>query len=113
MNINKLIDQIGGRDRLDALIDDEDCRVTVVEQELLAQIALAVLDAKPVVLPEPHAHLIWIQAGRGPDDYWDDVEVSRSESDRCCDGSERYAVYSEFEIKAMLDAAAVPYEVKK
>lgn len=46
--INELIEQIGGRARLDALIDDEDCRVTVAEQELLAQIALAVLDAKPV-----------------------------------------------------------------
>lgn len=113
MTINEIIDQMGGRERLEALIDDEDCRVTVVEQELLAQIALAVLDAQPVVLPEPHAHLIWIQAGRGSDDYWDDVEVSRSEEDRCCDGSDRYAVYSEFEVKAMLDAANIPHEVKK
>ncbi|WP_338636963.1 hypothetical protein V6L80_00760 [Erwinia persicina] len=78
-----------------------------------ARAALGAQPQKPVVLPEPHAHLIWIQAGRGPDDYWDDVEVSRSDKDRCCDGSERYAVYSEFEVKAMLDAANIPYEVKK
>ncbi|WP_338636961.1 hypothetical protein V6L80_00755 [Erwinia persicina] len=46
MSVKELIDQIGGRERLDALIDDEDFRVTVAEQELLAQIALAVLDAQ-------------------------------------------------------------------
>jgi len=67
---------------------------------------------KVVEFPKPHAHLIWIQAGRGPDDYWDDVEVSRSPQDRCCDGSDRYAVYSEFEVKDMLDAAGVKWEVK-
>lgn len=82
-------------------------------QALDAALELRAQPQKPVVLPEPHAHLIWIQAGRGPDDYWDDVEVSRSDKDRCCDGSERYAVYSEFEVKAMLDAVGVPYEVKK
>ncbi|ARD61580.1 hypothetical protein Y71_17215 [Kosakonia radicincitans DSM 16656] len=60
-----------------------------------------------VKLPKPHAHLIWIQAGRGPDDYWDDVEVSRSEKDRCCDGSERYPVYSIFEIQKACAAAGV------
>ncbi|QHJ80332.1 MAG: hypothetical protein [Bacteriophage sp.] len=76
-------------------------------------LALGAQPQNPVVLPEPHAHLIWIQAGRGPDDYWDDVEVSRSEEDRCCDGSERYAVYSEFEVKAMLESANIPYEVNK
>lgn len=68
---------------------------------------------KVVEFPKPHAHLIWIQAGRAPDDYWDDVEVSRSPKDRCCDGSERYAVFSEFEVKDMLDAANVKWEVKK
>lgn len=55
-----------------------------------------------VALPEPHAHLIWIQAGHAPDDYWDDVEVSRSEKDKCCDGSDRYPVYSEHEIAESL-----------
>ncbi|WP_456309816.1 hypothetical protein [Serratia proteamaculans] len=76
-------------------------------------LALGSQPQKPVVLPGPHAHLIWVQAGRGPDDYWDDVEVSRSEQDRSCDGSARYAIYSEFEVKAMLEAANVQYEVKK
>ncbi|WP_202914203.1 hypothetical protein [Serratia sp. P2ACOL2] len=55
-----------------------------------------------VELPEPHAHLIWIQAGHAPDDYWDDVEVSRSEKDKCCDGSDRYPVYAEHEIAESL-----------
>ncbi|MEL5392838.1 hypothetical protein [Serratia nevei] len=55
-----------------------------------------------VELPEPHAHLIWIQAGHAPDDYWDDVEVSRSEKDKCCDGSDRYPVYAEHEISDAL-----------
>ena len=60
-----------------------------------------------VELPEPHAHLIWIQAGRAPDDYWDDVEVSRSEQDKCCDGSDRYAVYAEHEVAEMLAGAGI------
>ncbi len=55
-----------------------------------------------VELPEPHAHLIWLQAGYAPDDYWDDVEVSRSEKDKCCDGSDRYPVYAEHEIAEAL-----------
>ncbi|HGO4162338.1 TPA: hypothetical protein ACK1B7_003666 [Serratia marcescens] len=55
-----------------------------------------------VELPKPHAHLIWIQAGYAPDDYWDDVEVSRSEKDKCCDGSDRYPVYAEHEIAESL-----------
>ncbi|MCG8709242.1 hypothetical protein JHU04_002482 [Brenneria sp. 4F2] len=60
-----------------------------------------------VELPKPHAYLIWIQAGRGPDDYWDDVEVSHSKEDKCCDGSDRYRVYSEFEVSEMLRAAGI------
>lgn len=60
-----------------------------------------------VELPDPHAHLIWIQAGHAPDDYWDDVEVSRSEQDKCCDGSDRYAVYAEHEVAEMLAAAGI------
>jgi len=60
-----------------------------------------------VELPEPHAHLIWIQAGRGPDDYWDDVEVSRSKEDKCCDGSGRYRVYSEFEVSEAIRRAGI------
>uniref|UniRef100_A0AB39ABD2 Uncharacterized protein n=1 Tax=Pectobacterium phage Amona TaxID=3158137 RepID=A0AB39ABD2_9CAUD len=60
-----------------------------------------------VDLPEPHAHLIWIQAGSGPDDYCDDVEVSRNKEDKCCDGSDRYRVYSEFEVSDMIRAAGI------
>ena len=51
---------------------------------------IAELEAREVKLPNPHAHLIWIQAGHAPDDYWDDVAVSHSEKDKCCDGSDRY-----------------------
>ncbi|HDE1595451.1 TPA: hypothetical protein PCC61_001571 [Klebsiella pneumoniae] len=59
---------------------------------------IAELESRTVKLPKPHAHLIWIQAGHAPDDYWDDVAVSHSEKDRCCDGSERYPVYARWEI---------------
>lgn len=63
-----------------------------------------------VKLPKPHAHLIWIQAVHAPDDYWDDVAVSHSEKDRCCDGSERYPVYARWEIEEMLTAAGIKWE---
>ncbi|EPQ1166667.1 hypothetical protein NNV94_005751, partial [Klebsiella pneumoniae] len=43
---------------------------------------IAELESRTVKLPKPHAHLIWIQAGHAPDDYWDDVAVSHSEKDR-------------------------------
>lgn len=65
-----------------------------------------------VKLPKPHAHLIWIQAGHAPDDYWDDVAVSHSEKDRCCDGSERYPVYARWEIEEMLAAAGIKWEAE-
>lgn len=74
-------------------------------EELQARIAE--LESRTVKLPKPHAHLIWIQAGHAPDDYWDDVEVSHSEKDRCCDGSERYPAYSIFEIQEACVAAGV------
>ncbi|WP_080781460.1 ead/Ea22-like family protein [Cronobacter sakazakii] len=77
-----------------------------------AQKRIAELEARKlsVKLPKPHAHLIWIQAGRGPDDYWDDVAVSHSLRDRCCDGSERYPVYSIFEIQEVCAAAGINLE---
>lgn len=65
-----------------------------------------------VKMPKPHAHLIWIQAGHAPDDYWDDVAVSHSEKDRCCDGSERYPVYARWEIEEMLVAAGIKVEAE-
>ncbi|WP_165813360.1 hypothetical protein [Klebsiella variicola] len=70
------------------------------------------LESRTVKLPKPHAHLIWIQAGHAPDDYWDDVAVSHSEKDRCCDGSERYPVYARREIEEMLAAAGIKVEGK-
>ncbi|HDE1472439.1 TPA: hypothetical protein ACHB3O_001541 [Klebsiella pneumoniae] len=73
---------------------------------------IAELESRTVKLPKPHAHLIWIQAGHAPDDYWDDVEVSHSEKDRCCDGSERYPVYARWEIEEMLAAAGIKMEVE-
>ncbi len=73
---------------------------------------IAELESRTVTvkLPKPHAHLIWIQAGHAPDDYWDDVAVSHSEKDRCCDGSERYPVYARWEIEEMLTAAGIKVE---
>lgn len=73
---------------------------------------IAELESRTVKLPQPHAHLIWIQAGHAPDDYWDDVEVSHSEKDRCCDGSERYPVYARWEIEEMLAAAGIKVEAE-
>ncbi|SXC78795.1 RelE family toxin-antitoxin system [Klebsiella pneumoniae] len=74
---------------------------------------IAELESRTVKLPKPHAHLIWIQAGHAPDDYWDDVEVSHSEKDRCCDGSERYQVYARWEIEEMLAAAGIKVEAER
>ncbi|MEC5751489.1 hypothetical protein P9933_019640 [Klebsiella variicola] len=73
---------------------------------------IAELGSRTVKLPKPHAHLIWIQAGHAPDDYWDDVAVSHSEKDRCCDGSERYPVYARWEIEEMLTAAGIKVEAE-
>ena len=73
---------------------------------------IAELESRTVKLPKPHAHLIWIQAGHAPDDYWDDVVVSHSEKDRCCDGSERYPVYARWEIEEMLAAAGIKVETE-
>ena len=75
---------------------------------------IAELESRTVTvkLPEPHAHLIWIQAGHAPDDHWDDVAVSHSEKDRCCDGSERYPVYARWEIEEMLAAAGIKVEAE-
>ncbi len=73
---------------------------------------IAQLESRTVKLPKPHAHLIWIQAGHAPDDYWDDVAVSHSEKDRCCDGSERYPVYARWEIEEMLTAAGIKVEAE-
>ena len=77
-----------------------------------AEQRIAELESRTVKLPKPHAHLIWIQAGHAPDDYWDDVAVSHSEKDRCCDGSERYPVYARWEIEEMLTAAGIKVEAE-
>ena len=81
-------------------------------EELQARIAELESRTVTVKLPKPHAHLIWIQAGHAPDDYWDDVAVSHSEKDRCCDGSERYPVYARWEIEEMLAAAGIKVEAE-
>ncbi|MBF8465167.1 hypothetical protein FML31_25985 [Klebsiella oxytoca] len=75
-----------------------------------AEKRIAELESRTVKMPKPHAHLIWIQAGHAPDDFWDDVAVSHSEKDRCCDGSERYPVYARWEIEEMLAAAGIKVE---
>ncbi|EPJ7080300.1 hypothetical protein DX995_07040 [Klebsiella pneumoniae] len=86
-----------------------DALVEVLEK---AQQRITQLESRSVKLPKPHAHLIWIQAGHAPDDYWDDVAVSHSEKDRCCDGSERYPVYARWEIEEMLAAAGIKVEAE-
>ncbi|HHT7404052.1 TPA: ead/Ea22-like family protein [Raoultella ornithinolytica] len=73
---------------------------------------IAELESRTVKLPKPHAHLIWIQAGHAPDDCWDDVAVSHSEKDHCCDGSERYPVYARWEIEEMLTGAGIKVEAE-
>ncbi|HDS5082738.1 TPA: hypothetical protein QHY55_000761 [Klebsiella pneumoniae subsp. pneumoniae] len=83
----------------------------IVELDAARQ-RIAELESRTVKLPKPHAHLIWIQAGHAPDDYWDDVAVSHSEKDLCCDGSERYPVYARWEIEEMLAAAGIKVEVE-
>ncbi|MDV0545881.1 nucleotide exchange factor GrpE [Klebsiella quasipneumoniae] len=80
--------------------------------EIDARCHIADLESRTVKLPKPHAHLIWIQAGHAPDDYWDDVAVSHSEKDLCCDGSERYPVYARWEIEEMLAAAGIKVETE-
>ncbi|MFH2172643.1 ead/Ea22-like family protein [Klebsiella pneumoniae] len=86
--------------------------LALVEALEKAQQRIAELESRTVKLPKPHAHLIWIQAGHAPDDYWDDVAVSHSEKDRCCDGSERYPVYTRREIEEMLAAAGIKVEAE-
>ncbi|HGL5993017.1 TPA: hypothetical protein ACKFLM_005431 [Klebsiella oxytoca] len=82
----------------------------IAAELLVAKDRIAELESRTVKLPKPHAHLIWIQAGHAPDDFWDDVAVSHSEKDRCCDGSERYPVYARWEIEEMLTAAGIKVE---
>lgn len=86
--------------------------IAMVEALEKAQQRITQLESRTVKLPKPHAHLIWIQAGHAPDDYWDDVAVSHSEKDRCCDGSERYPVYARWEIEEMLAAAGIKVEAE-
>ncbi|HHJ4504453.1 hypothetical protein RZO85_21025 [Raoultella ornithinolytica] len=92
-----------------ALLERENHHVEVVGK-LLDRISE--LESRTVKLPKPHAHLIWIQAGHAPDDYWDDVAVSHSEKDHCCDGSERYPVYARWEIEEMLTGAGIKVEAE-
>lgn len=78
-----------------------------IDRAEAAEKRIAELEAREVQLPKPHAYLIWIQAGYAPDDYWDDVSVSHSEKDKCCDGSDRYPVYARWEIEEVLAAAGI------
>lgn len=86
----------------------------IAAELLVAKERITDLESRTVTvkMPKPHAHLIWIQAGHAPDDYWDDVAVSHSEKDRCCDGSERYPVYARWEIEEMLAAAGINVEAE-
>lgn len=104
-------------DRLCKIKDEQSQLSMSGEYTLQAyEMLLATMDcessAVTVKLPKPHAHLIWIQAGHAPDDYWDDVAVSHSEKDLCCDGSEGYPVYARWEIEEMLAAAGIKVEAE-
>ncbi|HBQ1713011.1 TPA: hypothetical protein L7L36_004386 [Klebsiella pneumoniae] len=94
-----------------AMLTPNDSDAAEMEIAALRQ-RIADLESRTVKLPKPHAHLIWIQAGHAPDDYWDDVAVSHSEKDLCCDGSERYPVYARWEIEEMLAAAGIKVEAE-
>lgn len=101
-------------ENFDTMVLKEDEANALVEALEKAQQRIAELESRTVTvkLPKPHAHLIWIQAGHAPDDYWDDVAVSHSEKDRCCDGSGRYPVYARWEIEEMLTAAGIKVEAE-
>ena len=98
-------------DELDKWQQESSAWQAVAEKQLAlaedAEKRIAELEAREVKLPNPRAHLIWIQAGHAPDDYWDDVAVSHSEKDKCCDGSDRYPVYALWEIKEALSAIGI------
>ncbi|UOZ20275.1 ead/Ea22-like family protein [Enterobacter asburiae] len=100
-----LLDELEESERLRLKFQEANCELC---QKLeAAERRIAELEAREVKLPNPHAHLIWIQAGHAPDDYWDDVAVSHSEKDKCCDGSDRYPVYALWEIKEALSAIGI------
>ena len=92
----------------------EKAQETIAFQQGEIKALLSSMESRTVTvkLPKPHAHLIWIQAGHAPDDFWDDVAVSHSEKDRCCDGSERYPVYARWEIEEMLAANGIKWEAE-
>lgn len=92
---------VDGHDRMQKKLKEAEEKLEAAEKRI------AELEAREVKLPNPHAHLIWIQAGHAPDDYWDDVAVSHSEKDKCCDGSDRYPVYALWEIKEALSAIGI------
>ncbi|GAB7454684.1 hypothetical protein OUHCRE13_43100 [Enterobacter roggenkampii] len=92
---------VNGHDRMQKKLKEAEEKLEAAEKRI------AELEAREVKLPNPHAHLIWIRAGHAPDDYWDDVAVSHSEKDKCCDGSDRYPVYTLWEIKEALSAIGI------
>ena len=101
---------IGGNSEADELffrLCDPSTVLALLDELEAAEKRIAELEEREVKLPNPHAHLIWIQAGHAPDDYWDDVAVSHSEKDKCCDGSDRYPVYTLWEIKEALSAIGI------
>ena len=109
-NILALVEALEKAQQRNAELDAELEREREKSRRVMSRIAE--LESRTVKLPKPHAHLIWIQAGHAPDDYWDDVAVSHSEKDRCCDGSERYPVYARWEIEEMLAAAGIKVETE-
>ncbi|MHA3263979.1 hypothetical protein ACX1HF_19460 [Yersinia pseudotuberculosis] len=68
--------------------------------------------SKPVVLPEPTAHLIWRMGGSGPDDYYEIIEISHDKDDLCFDGSPRCPVCTGWEIIEAIKAAGFTVEGK-
>lgn len=81
------------------------------KSEELIRIALAALTAQPVKLPNPQAYFTWHYGGNAPDDFYEDVQISRRHDEKSVDGTDRYPVYSQHEVIAAIRAAG--YEVQE
>lgn len=92
--MNKLIDQIGGRERLEQMSQCSDVtKLFAYEMRHMARALLAVLDAKPVVLPA----------------LFDLKMAGDAKTKQYFKGSNDTIK----QIAGLLEAANVPYEVKK
>ncbi|CNK68624.1 Uncharacterised protein [Yersinia mollaretii] len=111
--INALIAQLEAAQKLIS----EDGKLQYIRRlEARAEKAEAELSAaneklnKPVVFPDPAAHLIWSMGGSAPDDYYEITELSHDKDDTCFDGSPRCPVYTSWEVIKAIKAAGFTVE---